>query len=519
MRAHPTRRAFLARGGAGLASLALFDLLAACGGSSTTGGGQSSTRSHLTVGIIQEPTSLDLTADATNSIGLLLRDNVYEGLVRLDPRGKVLPGLARSWDVSSDGTTFTFHLATGVKWHDGSPFTASDVQFSWERAMSLQTRPINPHVDYWAPVRSVARIDDRTVRVVLKQYSFNWLFHMTAASAAIVSEKTITGNAAHPVGTGPFTFTGWDRGANLRLARHDAYWGTGARLSSIEFRFITDANAMNNALLAGDIDAIGQLGGPEQISTFEKDSRFRVLRGVPAGKVIVAINNASRPLKDARVRRAISMAIDRKAWIQGILSGYGVPIGSHSVPNAGEPYYVNTTDVNPYDTSKARSLLQQAGYGSGLTLRLAQISDFPYAVRGTDILNSELKQIGITVKVTPMPFASWYAQVFSPTGPQDYDLTIINHAEERDIGNYADPKYYWHYANTEVAQWLLQADAEVNQARRNDLYAQVQRQLATDAANGFIMSPNQLAVVRSTLHGYPATSLMAPLFLGAAYFS
>ena len=518
MRAHPTRRAFLARGGAGLASLALFDLLAACGGGSTSEG-RPSTRSHLTVGIIQEPTSLDPTADATNSIGLLLRDNVYEGLVRLDPTGKVLPGLARTWDLSSDGTTFTFHLATGVKWHDGTPFTARDVQFSWERAMSLQTKPVNPHVDYWAPVRSVATIDDRTVKVTLKQYSFNWLFHMTAASAAIVSEKSAGANAAHPVGTGPFTFTGWDRGAGLRLARHTAYWGSGARLSSIEFRFITDANAMNNALKAGDIDAVGQVGGPEQVSTFQKDSRFKVLKGVPAGKVIVAMNNGSKPLRDARVRRAISMAIDRKAWIQGILSGYGVPIGSHAVPNAGEPYYVNTTDLNPYDTSKARSLLQEAGYGGGLALRLAQISDFPYAVRGTDVLNSQLKQIGITLKVAPMPFASWYAQVFKPGGPQDYDLTIINHAEERDIGNYADPKYYWHYANAEVAQWLLQADAEVNQVRRNDLYARVQKQLAGDAANGFIMSPNQLAVVRSTLHGYPATSLMAPLFLRDAYFS
>src|SRR5262245_3154997 len=155
-------------------------LLAACGGGS--GGGPASSKSKLTVGIIQEPTVLDPTVDATASISLLLRDNVYEGLVRLDPSLKVVPGLARSWEISPDGRTITFHLADAT-WHDGSPFSAQDVKFSWERAANPAGKPVNPHVDYWAPMQSVEVVDDRTVRVTLKQYSDNWLFHMSSGAA------------------------------------------------------------------------------------------------------------------------------------------------------------------------------------------------------------------------------------------------------------------------------------------------------------------------------------------------
>jgi peptide/nickel transport system substrate-binding protein len=473
---------------------------------------------------VQEPTSLDPTAQATASISLLLRDNLFEGLVRLTPDLRVAPGLATSWDVSSDGRIFTFHLASGVKWHDGSAFTAQDVKFSWDRAMNPSTNPINPHIDYWMPVQSVEATDDRTVKVTLKQYSDNWLFHMTSWAASIVSSKTAAQNATAPVGTGPFKYGAWNRGASLSLTRNDSYWSTKSRLKDVAFKFITDANAMNNALKAGDIDAIGQVGGYEQVGTFKSDSRFKVVEGPPVGKVLVAMNNTSKLFKQQRFRQAVSLAINRKAWIDAIYFGYGVPIGSHAVPNNGEPYYVDETSVNAYNPAAAKQSLQQAmqeaGYSSVSslpTIRLAQISDFPYAVQGGAILVSALKDLGISLTVDQMPFARWLSQVFG--GAQDFDMTIINHAEERDIGNYANPKYYWHYDNPQVAQWLAQADAEPDATKRKQLYTQVQQRLATDAVNAFVMSPKTLAVVAAKLQSYPVVSLSSPLFLRETYFS
>jgi peptide/nickel transport system substrate-binding protein len=298
--------------------------------------------------------------------------------------------------------------------------------------------------------------------------------------------------------------------------RNDDYRGTKAKLSSVEFRFIGDADAMNNALKAGDIDAIGQVQGPEQLAGFAQDASFTVLKGAPAGKTMVSVNETSGPLADVRGRQALYAAIDRQAWIDGVYAGYAVPIGSHATPNDGEPYYVDTTAVNPYDPEKAKQLLAAAGQ-TNLTLRLAQISAFPYAVRGSDVLNSQLKAVGVTLQVEPMEFARWLQQVF--LNAQDYDLTIINHVEERDIANYANPKYYWHYDNPRVADWLKQADAEPAADKRNSLYEQVQRQLAQDAANLWVYAPYQLAVLKKSFQGYQVPGIAPSIYLGNASFS
>lgn len=490
-------------------------IIAACStGSSGSGTSTTSTKAKAIIGIIQEPTSLDPTSAATASIALLLLGNVYEGLVRLDPAGKIVPGLATKWDVSTDGTSYTFHLAQNVKWHDGGAFSAQDVKYSWDRAQDPANK--NPHVDYWAPVTSVAVVDDHTVKVTLKAFSFNWLFHMTAGSAAIVSSKTQAANATSPIGTGPFKFANWNRGAVLSLTRNDAYWGDKSKLKDVDFTFITDANAMNNALRAGDIDIIQQVGGPEQVASFKSDAGFKVLQGEPSGKLGVYMNNSKGPLKDKRVRQAIAAAIDRKAWIDGIQAGYAVAIGSHSVPNGTEPYYVDETAVNAFNPTKAKQLLADAGV-SNLVLHMAEITDFPYAVRGTDILVSELKDIGVTLKVDGMQFAAWLPNVF--LGPQDYDLTIINHAEARDIANYANPKYYWHYDNPQVASQLTQADAEPDDTKRTGLYGQILKTLADDSVHAWVYSPRTLAVAKHNVQGFPAGSIAPGLYLGGTYFS
>jgi peptide/nickel transport system substrate-binding protein len=497
--------------------------LFACSGTPTPSSSpKASSKSTIVVGVTQEPTTLDVTAQATAAIAEDLRDNVYEGLVRTDPTGKIVPQLARSWDLSPDGKVYTFHLVTAM-FHDGSPFTADDVKFSYDRAMDPSTVPANPHVDYWAPVQSVDVVDAHTVKVALKQFSDGFLFHMGQGSAAIIPKSThlttttppVTSLATNPVGTGPFKFESWNRGASLTLVRNESYWGTKAPLQKVIFKYITDPNAMNNALLAGDIDVVSGVTGPEQLGSFTNNTSFKVLEGKPTGKILVAMNNAAGPTKDIRVRQAISYAIDRKAFIDGIQQGHAVPIGSHAVPNDSEPYYIDLTGLYKQDKAKARQLLSEAGYPNGLTLR-ASLIPFAYARRGGDILASQLAEVGIRVQPQNVEFPLWLDQTFTK---HNYDLTIINHVEPRDIGNYGNPKYYWGYDNPQVAQLLKQADAEQDQTKRSDLYAQVERQIANDAVNAWIMSPDSLAVIKSNLHGYPQSRVSPSIYLGAAYFS
>jgi peptide/nickel transport system substrate-binding protein len=474
-----------------------------------------SSKPKAIIAFTQEPTSLDPTADATASISTLLRDNLYEGLVRLDGSGKLLGSLAKSWDVSPDGTLVTFHLVSGAKWHDGTPFTAQDVKFSWDRAADANTKPPNPHRDYWAPVKSVDVSDDSTVKVTLSTYSDNWLFHMATGSACIVSSKSMATNATNPVGTGPFKFGTWNHGASVTITRNNDYWGNKAKLTDVEFRFFSDGNAAVNGLRAGDVDVLGQIGAPSQVAAFQQDPNFTVVRGAASGKVMISVNETSGALADKRVRQALYAAIDRQAYIDGYYTGLAVPIGSHATPNDGEPYYADMTSVNTLDPNKARQLLAAAGQTS-LKLRLAQISFPPYPAL-TEILGSQLQTVGVQLDVQPMEFPRWLQQVFS--NAQDYDLTVINHIEERDIGNYANPKYYWHYDNADVTNWLKQADAEPDLTKRNGLYKQIQQQLADDAANLWIAAPNNLGVLRKGLQGYQVQGISPSLYLADAYFA
>jgi peptide/nickel transport system substrate-binding protein len=498
---------------------------AACSGTSNPGPNtpRTSSRATIVVGVTQEPTTLDVTAQATAAIAEDLRDNLYEGLVRTDPTGKVVPQLARSWEISPDGRAVTFHLAT-ARFHDGSELTAEDVKFSYDRARDPRSVPANPHADYWAPVQGVDAVDVHTVKVTLKQFSDSFLFHMAQGSAAIVPRTThlvatsppATNLAAAPVGTGPFKFQSWNRGDSLTLVRNDDYSGPAkAPLQKVVFKYITDPNAMNNALLAGDIDVISGVTGPEQLGSFASNASFRVLEGKPGGKIMVAMNNAAGPTKDLKVRQAISYAIDRRAFIDGIEQGHAVPIGSHAVPNDSEPYYIDLTGVYKQDKQRARQLLADAGYPNGLALRVSLIP-FAYARRGGDILSSQLADVGIRLQVQNVEFPLWLDQVFTQ---HNYDLTIINHVEPRDIGNYGNPRYYWGYDNPQVAALLQQADAEQDRTKRNDLYAQVQRQITNDAANAWLMSANSLGVIRSNLHGYPQSRVSPSIYLGEAYFS
>ena len=175
------------------------------------------------------------------------------------------------------------------------------------------------------------------------------------------------------------------------MTRNDDYWGSKAKLTDVEFRFFSDGNAMNNALKAGDIDAIGQVGAPDQVGQFQQDPNFTVIKGAARGKVMISVNETSGPLADKRVRQALYAAIDRKAWIDGFFAGLAVPIGSHATPNDGEPYYADMLSVNTFDPAKAKQLLTAAGQTT-LKLRLAQISAFPYAVAMTDILGSQCRR-------------------------------------------------------------------------------------------------------------------------------
>ena len=458
-------------------------LLAGCqSGSNSTGGKPRSAKPRAVVGATLEPApSLDLTKSTAAAIPEVLRDNVLEGLVRLDDGGVIQPQLAtRLPDVSTDGLTYTFKVVTGAKFHDGTPFSARDVAYTY----NYDRDPANKHAfkQYFAPIASVEATDDSTVKIVLKQPSANWLFYMTQGAGSIFSEKSIAQLAQHPVGTGPFKFDTWNHGDSIRLVRNPDYWGRRPPLDEVVFKYISDPNAMNNALLAGDIDIISRLSGPEQLAAIKGNARYQVIQGETETKVVLGINNKAGPLADRRVRQAISYALDRKAIIDGAQSGYGTPIGTHAAPK--DPWYLDLTGQYPHDPARAKALLAQAGFAGGLSLTL-KLPPPSYARRGGEIIASELSEAGIKTTIQNLEFPVWLSEVFNGG---NFDLTIIGHVEPRDIGQYGNPAYYWHYDNAQTRQLLADADREPDPKKSQALFQQVERQITDEAVNGFLFT-------------------------------
>jgi peptide/nickel transport system substrate-binding protein len=357
-----------------------------------------------------EPTGLDPTAGAASSIAEVTQYNIYETLTKINSDGSVSPLLAESWEVSPDLRTYTFKLRKGVKFQNGEPFNAQAVKFSFQRAGG--DKSTNKDKRTFATMESVSAIDDHTVVIINKELDPDFLFLMGQATAIIVEPKSADDNATKPVGTGPYKLDSWSKGSSVTLSRWEGFRNAGAiKIKKVVFRFIPDSEAQITALLSGDVDAFPRVAAGRSMSLFKSDPRFQVVLSGSRAKTILAINNKKRPLDDLRVRRAIAMAIDRKAVIQGAAEGYGTPIGAHYVP--GAPGYVDVTSVNPYNVDKAKALLKEAGVTTPLELTIP-LAPPPYARQGGEVIAAQLAKIGINVNVQSVEWAQWL-RAYTPT--------------------------------------------------------------------------------------------------------
>jgi peptide/nickel transport system substrate-binding protein len=458
--------------------------------------------STVTVGASLAPTTLDLTTTADASIPEVLLYNVYEGLVKLDATGKVVPLLADSWKVSANGHVYTFVLHRGVQFQNGDPLTAADVVYSIERVLKPPSGKPHPHADDMAPVRSVKAVNRTTVRVSLKQRSNGWLYAMAGPAGVILDQKAVATIATKPVGTGPFSVSAFISGYSVTLTKNPTYWGIPAGVDKVEFRYYADPNALANAELAGDVDIIDNVLAPELVKQFTGDpGKYTVVQGLTNGKVLLSMNNSRPPLNKRLVRQAINYAIDRKALIKTAYAGYGKLIGTHASP--ADPWFLDLANTYPYDPAKAKKLLAQAGYPNGFTVTL-QVPPVGYATASSTVVQSALAQVGITVKLQKVDFKLWLDQVFTHA---NYDMTIIAHVEARDLIKYADPKYYWRYDNKTVQRLIAAGDAAQTSTQWIADYREVERIITQAAVNDWLFLLPSLEIVRAGITGYPKNSL------------
>jgi peptide/nickel transport system substrate-binding protein len=486
-----------------IAAIAAMIMASCSAGSSTSGdtGGTKTADQSLTIGLVAEPASLDFTKTDGAAIPQLLLDNVYDGLVKLDNDGKIVPDLATSWTVSPDRTTYTFDLVSNATFTNGAPFTADDAVFSINRVKTDWTISLKAGMDV---VKEAKAVSPTKLQVTLTQPSNSWLYKMTTRIGAMFSKTGVDALATAPVGTGPYKFGTWKRGDSITLTRNDAFFGKKPFFKNVTFKYFKDPTALNNALLTGSINVIGTVQAPESLAQFTGNDKYQVIEGTTNGEVVLSFNNSRAPLNDLRVRQAVRYAIDHKALLDTCWAGRGKLIGSMVPPT--DPWYEDLTGLYPHDVAKAKALLADAGK-TGVRLRL-RLPTLPYATSCGQVVKSQLEQAGFKVDIDQLEFpAAWLTTVFKNA---DYDMSIVAHVEPRDMGAVFNPTYYTRYDDPTFAKYLAEAD-QGSEAEQVDFMKKAARRLSENAAADWLFLLPNLVVADKDITGLPVNAISESL--------
>ncbi|NIH80956.1 ABC transporter substrate-binding protein [Amycolatopsis viridis] len=480
-------------------------LLAACGTGGIPQSGTASqaatppddrldTNATVDVRLVLEPTSLDIFGTSGTALDQVLLDNVYQGLVGVDTGAgdKIVPALASAWETSPDGLTYTFHLVRGATFHDGSPLTSADVVWSLQQQIAPGSKAV--YGSSFTTVDTVSAPDPATVQVRLKQRDSFLLWNLTQRGGIVYRQGTdfATLDGAEN-GSGPFRLAQWNRGASITLARHENYWGAKPKVAKVVFHYIPEPNAANNAQLTGQTD-IETAVDPTLLTAFDGNNAFSVLKGTTTDKFTLAFNGTQAPFTNPAVRHAIRQAINKQNVIRAY--GAGTAIGSAVPPQ--DPWYEDLAAVDAYNPGNARKLLADAGFPNGLSLTLTVPAVYPAAI--SDVLVSDLKQAGITLTVQAVEFQTWLSKVFQQ---HDFQLSLVDHAEPRDLVNYTKPAYYFGYDAKQVQDWYAQARLAATDDERDALLKRVGRQITEDAATDWLLLVQTHTAVRAGVYGVP----------------
>lgn len=471
-------------------------VLTACSGSpepEPTSIGAPDPDATLTVGLVLEPTNLDIRHTSGAAIEQILIDNIYEGLVTRSEDNTIEPRLASEYEISEDGLTYTFTLNEGVTFHSGDALTSADVVASYEQVRTDETLQGNAE---FAAVSSITAPDASTVEITLSEPNQNFLFALTGPAGLVFRSGDTTDLQTAENGTGPFTLSSWNKGSTITFSRYAEYWGDPAGVAEVVFEYIPDFTAGVNAALDGSLDVLTAVD-PNLAPQLEESGEFTLTTGRTTDKATLAFNNAKAPLDDVRVREALRLAIDHEALVEAVGAGqtlYG------PIPEL-DPGHEDLSDVAPYDPERARELLAEAGHESlDLTLTIPNF----YGTTVPQVLISDFAKVGVTLDVESVEFPTWLEDVY---GNHDYELSFVLHVEPRDFGNFADPDYYFGYDNPEVQRLYAEALAETDEDASADLLAEAARIVSEDHAADWLYNGETITAVRPIVSGFPQDSI------------
>lgn len=450
---------------------------------------------EITVGISADlDTSLDPHVSSSSAGTREVLFNIFEGLMKPDTEGNLIPALAEDFTVNETADVYTYTLRDGVKFHNGDTVTVGDVVYSLSRAAGLETG--EPLMSDLAGIASVEAPDDKTVVVTLSAPDTEFNAHMTAA---IIPEGNDPDEEV--VGTGPFTFVSRTPQDNVVLEKFAEYWGTPAYLDKVTLKVIEDGQTLVMSLRSGAVDMAERL----EASQVAELQDLTILEGSSNVVQALYLNHDFAPFSDVRVRQALCYAIDKHAVIDLAADGHGTAVGSSMFPAFGKYFMDELTDYYTPDTAKAKELLAEAGY-SDLEFTITVPSNMPAHVDAAQVIVELLREVGVNAKIDQVEWATWLSDAYQG---RQFEATIIGMdahglAASDMLARFQSDsgKNFINYNNPEYDETYAQAITTVDEAEQTALFKQCETILTEDAANVYLQDVASFVAMQPDVGGY-----------------
>lgn len=463
---------------------------------------------ELTISLSSDPTSLYMprTADRTASNAAW---SLYDSLVWINNEGELEGALATDWEVSEDGTEYTFQLREGVTFHNGETFDADSVITTWEFGQD----PSNDYADDYTIVESVEAIDDYTVRLTTEEPNATLLTTIAENWAMVppeyMEEVGIDAFAQDPVGTGPFTFVSRRSGDQIVMEANPDYWDEQyPGVERLVYRVIPDSSTRLAAIQTGEIDIANRLTF-DQIQQLEREPNVDVISYLNDRAYYVGFKNVGNgvgtPIEDVRVRRALNFGTDREGIVQAVFAGQAQVIPSFIVEgNLG--YDPEIMEPFPYDPERARELLAEAGYPDGFEIAMSCPADGYVNINEVCLaIQQSLQDIGVEIEVDFQTTNSfWSEPQYAVTGPMYVDSwsSEIGEALPRLIGGLQPGNYYNTWEDERYAELIQEIERTVDREERAALYQEMHELMQEDPPYIYLYQPMIFEAKRSGVEGY-----------------
>ncbi|MFR8317276.1 MAG: ABC transporter substrate-binding protein [Catenibacillus sp.] len=441
-----------------------------------------------------------------------IAQNMYNRLFKLTADSKIVPDLATSYEFSEDGKTLTCHLAEGVKWHDGEPFTSEDVKWTYDTAIEQNWFKATS----LSSVESIECPDENTV-----------VFNLKAADVTIVSklgwygtfilpkhlyegQDPATCDAAlkNPVGTGPFKFESYETGVGVTLVRNDDFWGDKPHLDKVIFAVYADPDSAYQAFLNGEVDYLGTGVPTANVGELDEDENYRVFNALWINRTYITFNFADPDFGKPEVRKAVQLAVDRQGIFDRV-GGAGARSDTYVSPLLTD--YVDETYVQPErNVEEAMKLMEEAGYTKDAdgyylhaTMDVFESDNFGDMAQ---IIKANLAEAGIDLTINMMEYAAWVEKV---NQNHNFTITMLAGYQGPDVSGLAgrirtgESSNVGGYSNARVDELFALSDSESDTAKRAEYYSEIQKIMSEEVPMVLLLDNGTKFPVPNNIVGSP----------------